>query len=445
MNGCAGPGLGVPVVQFCLIFTLVDLSVVPVVQGDGARTAPNCTSASTDPNCFDINKIGQGNRDVRNRGGGDKGKSKKPDVSDKYGLVPPFLGAASGVIIIYIVVHCLYLHCYAKKKMKRMAQNSALQSPTPATIVMTDHPSSASFQQMTPLVKYEGAYGKTEVLQPQPYFMRLSAGKGQQGSTAEQSHEGSAAGPDPPQTRRIQAPPSPKAVEFIKSGAKRTSSLLSSIKSRSSKKSSSNRMSTSSIGTEASMTLAEQEQLFKNQRISLDQGIGPAIKTNVCFVPFGKTVKDMQANESSEWIPVQGYIYSPKGQENGGVNPGLSSMQSTASQIVFIPITTPIKIQPTPEETLISTTPDPPSTITPAEMEVFIEESESGSNRTEARVPLLKEPEGTREENLPSATEAAGTRGAVATDTTPSEPEPSSTTPTAVTVEVHTDPTPSGD
>ena len=370
-----------------------------LVYANGA--AKNCTAS--DPSCIDniksINKNNNGNKD------------RKSEARDKYGLVPPFLGAASAVIIIYIVSHCLYLHCYAKKKMKRMVQhNATMHSQTPATIVMTDHPSSASMQPMTPLVKYEGAYGKTEVLQPQPYFMRSYSTQSQcQGQGQKDLSPGGTTGSEGKQL--FQTPPSPKPVEIIKSGAKRTSSLLSSITSRSSKKSSS-RMSTSSIGTDIiSMGLNEQEALLKAQRCSLDQGMAPAMRTNVCFVPLGKTVSEIQSNESSEWIPVQGYIYNPKGQENGNLNSSLSSLQNFASQIVFIPTTQTPRIStaeniqeeviPIAVDTCVSS-----GNLGNTEMEVFPEESESKEENNENESLVKEEKEVACEADSPSDTEA---------------------------------------
>ena len=366
----------------CVLISSIVLfvpNVTLLVYADGSEK--NCSGS--DANCIDIHKIQDG-QDTRTLG--DKTGNKKSEASDKYGLVPPFLGAASGVICIYIIIHCLYLHCYAKKKMKRMAQHNVLHSQTPATIVMTDHPSSASMQPVTPIVKYEGAYGKTEVLQPQPYFMRSSSYQSQgqcQGSS-------SPVGTGSENRQLFQSPPSPKAMEIIKSGAKRTSSLLSSIKSRSSKKSS--RMSTSSIGTDISTSLNEQEVLLKAQRSSLDQGVAPAIKTNVCFVPFGKTVSDLQSNESSEWIPVQGYIYNPKGQGNGNLDSSLNSLQNYASQIVFIPMTNPAKAstgesKQEPDFSVAMETTVASGNHGNKEMEVFPEESDSKESNENKPVP----------------------------------------------------------
>ena len=368
-----------------------------LVYADGSQR--NCSA--TDSGC------NLDNKDIRTPN--EKNRNRKSEASDKYGLVPPFLGAASAVIIIYIVIHCLYLHCYAKKKMKRMAQHNALHSQTPATIVMTDHPSSASMQPITPIVKYEGAYGKTEVLHPQSYFMRSSSSQSQcQSQSSAQkdlSPGGTVIGGE---TRQLfQTPPSPKPVEIIKSGAKRTSSLLSSIKSKSSKKSSS-RMSTSSIGTDISIGLNEHEVLLKAQRSSFDHGVAPAVRTNVCFVPLGNTVNEIQANESSEWIPVQGYIYNPKGQENGNLNSSLNSLQNCASQIVFIPMTLAPKTptagnsqepdNPVAMDTRVSSGNQPNT-----EMEVFPEESESKEG--EENESLLKEEEVICEADSPSDTE----------------------------------------
>ena len=78
----------------------------------------------------------------------------------KYWLVPPFLIGACSVIVLYIFVHCIYLHCYAKKKMRKLA--TTRQYP-PAIVISDDPTSTNSYQPYTPIVKYEGAYGQTEI------------------------------------------------------------------------------------------------------------------------------------------------------------------------------------------------------------------------------------------------------------------------------------------
>ncbi|ELT97803.1 hypothetical protein CAPTEDRAFT_210204 [Capitella teleta] len=72
----------------------------------------------------------------------------------KMWLVPPFLIGACSVILIYIVVHCLYLHCYAKRKMQHMQP----------TLVFSDDGSNSSLQAFTPYVKYDASFGQTELL-----------------------------------------------------------------------------------------------------------------------------------------------------------------------------------------------------------------------------------------------------------------------------------------
>lgn len=94
-------------------------------------------------------------------------KSAPPGINDKvhdrnltdkhpygkngpYWLVPPFFIGATTVIVVYIVGHCLYLHCYATKKMKKLAGR---QYP-PAIIINDDMSSSGSFAPYTPMFQY---------------------------------------------------------------------------------------------------------------------------------------------------------------------------------------------------------------------------------------------------------------------------------------------------
>ncbi len=273
------------------------------------------------------------NPDIQIKGTGlnpSGGRNKKQeDVDIKYGLVPPFLGAASAVIIIYIIVHCLYLHCYAKKKMRSMAQhhNSVMQSASGHdALVMPDQPSTKS-QPRPQIVTYEGAYGKSEVLSPKQFFIH-----------PKQPHEESTLQNDVNQ--HVPCSNSNKPGNVGNTKGKRASSLLSSIKSYSSRKK--KRQSTSSTGTDISgNVLIEQcDTLLQSQRKSPDYTMGPAVKTNVCFIPSGISDADLKADESSEWIPVQGYVYVPKVKnlENGRPNGTPNWLESNISQIVFIPM-----------------------------------------------------------------------------------------------------------
>ena len=67
-----------------------------------------------------------------------------------YLSVQPFLIGASTVIVIYVVINCLYIHCYAKCKMKKLAERHF-----PPTIIISDDPTSnSSYQPYTPVVRY---------------------------------------------------------------------------------------------------------------------------------------------------------------------------------------------------------------------------------------------------------------------------------------------------
>ena len=78
---------------------------------------------------------------------------------DKYWLMPPFLVGACSVIVVYIFMHCIYVHCSKKKKMPSLGSR---QLP-PAIIISDDPTSTNSYQLNTPIVKYEGANGQTEI------------------------------------------------------------------------------------------------------------------------------------------------------------------------------------------------------------------------------------------------------------------------------------------
>ena len=86
-------------------------------------------------------------RNFNGRGHTDNGRS--PNWEDKYGLVPPFLIGASTVIILYIIGHCLYLHCYTKREMKSYV---ARQHRNPTILVNDPVDGNIPLQPVTPIV-----------------------------------------------------------------------------------------------------------------------------------------------------------------------------------------------------------------------------------------------------------------------------------------------------
>ena len=68
-----------------------------------------------------------------------RGKGQKPE---RYWLVPPFLIGASSVVIVYVIVNCFYIHCYAKKKLQCLvAQPPQGIVIGELTLTMNFHPS----------------------------------------------------------------------------------------------------------------------------------------------------------------------------------------------------------------------------------------------------------------------------------------------------------------
>ena len=80
------------------------------------------------------------------------------DRNGAYWLVPPFLIGASTVITIYIIIHCLYFHCYAAKKMKKLAE----QSYPPAIFISDEQTSTGSYQAYSPIVIYDQNEGESK-------------------------------------------------------------------------------------------------------------------------------------------------------------------------------------------------------------------------------------------------------------------------------------------
>lgn len=176
----------------------------------------------------------------------------------KYGLVPAFLIGASLVIVIYIISHCLYLHCYATHKMKSMASEHArycqasmhTDNPTILLNDCTTHHHGNNLQHVTSVVKYDGGYGTTE-LQATPLIFYKSENE----------------------------------VDTKSPSAQRFYMLTQSPR--------------------ASVSSAD----FAPGD-SLEPGTAPdgdARKTSICFVPIGQM--SSQDNQS-EWQPLNSYIYS---------------------------------------------------------------------------------------------------------------------------------------
>ena len=87
----------------------------------------------------------------------DTKETQQRDEDNLYWLVTPFLIGSFTVIILYFVVNCIYFQYYVKRKIRRMAKSNT----SVPTLIFSDGPSSSSVY--TPVVKYDGAYGKTDI------------------------------------------------------------------------------------------------------------------------------------------------------------------------------------------------------------------------------------------------------------------------------------------
>ncbi len=159
------------------IASSIDASGDHSANSGAGRTDKNASSATRRPSPSDGH--------MKNSGRGNGGKSAPYDKEGRYWLVPPFLIGASSVIVLYVLIHCFYMHCYAKRKMRQLASRAA----QPHIIFDADGPSSSSIP-MTPVVKYEDAFGKTGMVEAQPFLLYHSYdGLGPQKATAPQEQE----------------------------------------------------------------------------------------------------------------------------------------------------------------------------------------------------------------------------------------------------------------
>ena len=221
-------------------------------------------------------------------GGGDvkesPGYKSPPDVYDKnnkYPLMPTFMISASSVIGIYIIVHCLYLHCYAKRKMRQLSRRNI----SPHAIIFSDGdgPSTSSIQAFTPMVSYDGSsYGHTEVSGAQPFIVYQT--------------------PDTPET------PSPE-VSSERRPSKRKKSMHLQIpemfrnrgRPRTSVCSAGATLETPMTSTGGTTSEADKPRTRRPTRAS------------ICYIPVSRTISDptggAQNQQKFELTPLQGFIY----------------------------------------------------------------------------------------------------------------------------------------
>ena len=222
------------------------------------------SSADSTKLCADENSNCPNATDISTKKPPDRTIPKPPANHNKknYILVPPFLIGASTVIVLYVIFHCIYMHCYTEKKVKHIAKR-VNRAPT---IIIGDEALTPGKHGITPMVKMEGAYGKTELIETQPFLLC-------QPLDAE----------DPSESRR---------------NLRRNSSFLKSLQIPNvfnSKK-------RPSVSSNSNTT--EGELNSEGGRPSSER-----TRASICFLPVGKTLSD-PSDASAEWTPLQGFVYT---------------------------------------------------------------------------------------------------------------------------------------
>lgn len=93
----------------------------------------------------------EGFNDKYHGSGWDNSTSNSGDRPNHYWLVPPFIIGASVAAVLYIICNCFYLHCYAHRKIKHLAERHFSQP-----MFLADEASSGGYQAFTPVAYDEG-------------------------------------------------------------------------------------------------------------------------------------------------------------------------------------------------------------------------------------------------------------------------------------------------
>ena len=199
---------------------------------------------------------------------------KKPKTRDpykregKYWLVPPFLIGAASVLVLYVFIHCVYLHCYTNRK-----GDTNIKKRTAPTILFNEAHSNASpMQVLTPMVKYDGPYGKTEVVEAQPFLVC---------QPFDEADDASEPCLEKRPSIQVQLP------RWLGGGG-------------------------GGRGDEPRLSVCSTGAIMEGTGGGLEAPDGDRLhqtRASICFVPVGHSVGDA-SETSTEWTPLQGFVYS---------------------------------------------------------------------------------------------------------------------------------------
>lgn len=185
------------------------------------------------------------------------------DLNNSFTLVPPFLIAAAVVMIAYMVINCLYLHCYAKRKMKKIAE---MQYPM-ALVMREDSTTTGSVYTRF----FSNEQGETEIMDGQPRIVYQPCDDNELGWQLE-----------------------PHFISSLRSSTKSSSSGKKSISLKLPKIFGSQGSSETSCGPRS------------EQQISLEVG-NSTRKQSFCLVPLERS-HSVPAKKQQEQIPLKGFL-----------------------------------------------------------------------------------------------------------------------------------------
>ena len=255
-----------------------------------------------------------------------KKKSNRPSDPNKYGLVPPFLIGASSVILIYIVSHCVYVHCCAKKKVRNAAAEQSHNSystqltgaPNNTTLVFSDGPSTTSLA-----VRYDGAYGKTEIINATPYLLCHNNTMPAEVAMLKGSSSGIS--------------PAPEGSMAEKGGGGFLARFRRGIIGGSGKRGSGSGSGYGGVvGDEASprpsLCSADSSGVFQMRPEADPSSISSqGERGSVCFVPVGRALSTDQGSGKKDWTPLQGFMYNNAAEVTG-------MKRDSSHTLVFVPV-----------------------------------------------------------------------------------------------------------
>jgi hypothetical protein len=140
-------------IGYLLVLLTVLVAHVPNVRAQDVLVKSHINDSDPTPEVHvQYNELPEGFNDKTHGPGWNNDTKDPPHHPNHYYLVPPFIIGASVAIVLYIICNCFYLHCYAHRKIKNIAERHFSQP----FIIAGDETSSGAYQAFTPVAYDEG-------------------------------------------------------------------------------------------------------------------------------------------------------------------------------------------------------------------------------------------------------------------------------------------------